>query len=293
MNRKAKYVLPALLVLFGILAYAANITLTIPRSTEGAGSILTWGESGTYNFTVGGIDPSEATACASGTTECHWHLRLLLNGVNKWSGDLFEQVGYIGKWNHISVTVNDLGGGSAEVVFTATPPADSFSGAPYTTYTWHGIEYQTWLMSAIFTKKDSIQQIAGSVAIVVSEDMEKINEFLTDTSAPVEGGVDHLNYTLNDANLGVLTLTNEIYDYACTTYKDGWDSFKSTDLQQAKDSLEDLDALRESQASNYAGYAVQDAIDIQDKINRAADDYSVAVDRYINDFSACPCVEGC
>lgn len=293
--KKLRYIIPVmvLLVLSSMMAYATGISLNIPKSTEGPHSILTWGESGTYIFEFDGLDPNQVIACTEKTEDCEWKARLKVNGVDHWNGKLFEKVGEVAKKNHITSEVKDLGGGKAQVIYTATPPEDNFAGTPYTTWKWHGIEYQTWLMSAIFTKGNALQQIGGSVAMVVIEDMEKVNEFLTDMTETAEGGVLHLNYKLNDPEKGVLTLTNQVYDYTCTTYKDNWDTFKNGELTLAKESLEDLDALRAEQATDYQDYTIEDAKGIQGKINLASDRYTNAVNIYKDDFNGCPCVEGC
>lgn len=292
MNKKLKYIIPILLVMFSVLAYAGSLTLTIPTSHEGPSSILTWGEPGTYAFKLDGLDPDEVTACVN-KADCKWRLNLIVNGVEHWNGALLEVVGQLGTKNHVTTEVTDLGGGSAEVKFTAKPPSDDFAGDPFTTWTWHGIEYQTWLLTAVITKRFSVQKIGGSVSLAVIENMEKVNEFLTDMTEQEPDGVQHLNYLINDPDKGALTLTNTVYNYECTTYKDGWDTFKSGELTLAKESLEDVDALRETQAANYAGFTVQDAGDIQTKIKLAADRYKNAANMYIDDFNGCPCVEGC
>ncbi len=302
MDRKAKLVLPVLLVLFSFIVYAAQtISLTIPNSVDNEGSVITWGETGIYRFTVDGIDPNQAAACAvPGNENCHWRVFILLNGVNQWDGNLFEPVGQISALYHIKWSIADLGDGKGEIKFEATPPANAFAGAPYTTWTWHGIEYQTWVMSAIIRERQAIQQIAGSIAVVVIETKENINEFLTADTAPVDGGIDHLNYSINDPEMGVLPLSIAVRDINCSErggYKDGFETFRDGELKLAIESIEELDKVREAQAADYMSYTVKDAIEIQDAINLAASRYETAVEIYTGDgpgqFNGCACVAGC
>ncbi len=293
-----------------------TIKLEIPRSEDGQSSILTWGESGTYLYTLSGVDSIEAMQCTTNSTDCKWSLELIVNGLASWNGPLIKKVSTQGVNNHVNYKVTDKGDGIVEIEFTATPPSNGFvserdsendasisraSGnrqrqavAPFKTSKWHGIEYQVWRLSAIINR-GTVLQVGGSTSLVVIESMDKIKEFLSDETKPTLNNVDHLNYKLNNEETGALYLSKKVRDMACEneTYKEGWDSFKNEELKAAIDDLEELDAKRIQQLANYGDFSVEDALDLEKLIGNAVKSYNNAKNIYINQFNSCPCLGGC
>jgi len=137
---------------------------------------------------------------------------------------------------------------------------------------------------------------------VIVEEMEEFDELLNNDTANMASDplftfeVNHLRNKLNK----VLDATNTAYNYDCTALggfktNPDWAAFIADDgeLGIARTDVYALEIIMDAQATAYADYTVQDAIELGNAIKKASASFKTAANRLSANFSGCPCADGC